>query len=169
MTRTRSRPRGFTLIEVVSAIAAGSAAMGLATWTLTSVLSAAVRSEKRLHAAIEFDRLAQTFRSDARKANTVERIGNEAGSLAFVLRDGDRVEYSGEPSGGIVRIAKGGQASRTRFAPIAPNQSIQFAAEAIGASKLAVIRIGAAANSQISPRVERVLEAVVAAPSKGVL
>ena len=111
------RHRGHSMIELLTAISAGTAVMAIAVGLLTAMLDMDRHARERAQQRTALDRLADQFRRDVHAALGVKPLGAPAGDRPartepagwqFELEAGQSVEYRAAANGELVRTERTG-------------------------------------------------------------
>lgn len=106
------RHRGHSMIELLTAISAGTAVMAITVGLLTAMLDLDRHARERAQQRTALDRLADQFRRDVHAALRVKPLGTPTGTQPagwqFELEAGQSVEYRAAANGELVRTERTG-------------------------------------------------------------
>jgi prepilin-type N-terminal cleavage/methylation domain-containing protein len=152
-----TRPRGFTLVEMLVVVTVGGVLMSLAVTSLVMLLRLEGAARERGRATDALANLARQFRADvheARSAAARDRVPSaEPRSLALGLPDGRTIVYEAA-AGRVIRREEGGPAApREDWFPLpAPCRAV-LALHARHAADVAELTIDAPAPAGLSLRI----------------
>jgi prepilin-type N-terminal cleavage/methylation domain-containing protein len=133
--------RGWTLIEVVAAIAVGSVIMGLGIALLHLLLRLDRETREDLRARAALARLAEQFRDDAHGAVGPASTPPHPGPWRFPLR-GDRVAEYVQEADGLTRVERAGNEDQRRESYRLPaGTAVSVEVEESKSGRMAVLRI----------------------------
>jgi prepilin-type N-terminal cleavage/methylation domain-containing protein len=153
-----TRPRGFTLVEMLVVVTVGGVLMSLAVTSLVMLLRLEGAARERGRATDALANLARQFRADvheARSAAARDRVpSGEARALALGLPDGRTVVYEAA-AGRVIRREEGGPAApREDWFPLpAPCRAVLDLRPGNGA-EMAELMIDSPAPAGLSLRIE---------------
>lgn len=111
MKRRPSRTSGYTLIEMLVAIAIGTVLMGMLGAVVSRVLAANEAAGQHLEGIVALGSLGEQFRRDVRAASdaTVVKEGGQIRRLQLNGLDGDQIEYEIAETGLRRTVSRSGQ------------------------------------------------------------
>ena len=145
-----NRRRGFSLIEVLTAITVGSVMIGVAVGMLYTLWRAQGVAREHLHHRTVLSRLDEQFRRDVHAAVT---LGQDDATAAwtFVRAPGHTVTYRAE-SGGLVRVETAGEEPprQERFA-LPPGMIASIEVDSETSPAIVSLLVAPAAESNVEP------------------
>lgn len=150
----KSARRGFTLVELLAAMAVFSVTLGTAALTLHALLQSGARARDRMDAGVQLTRFAGQLRADAHGAVAATAEAGQGADSAVVLRltlpGEQRVEYR-LGTDGIERVGWSGTGVAEReFYRVPPQVERGWQVDAAGPTSL--VSVDLATWRDVSPR-----------------